>query len=552
MEKPQLIDLIALAQRGDYTGMNFVILARLSTEAKSRKRAEKRAKAEKKGKKLAVTGMDINNRDEQVNACTERIESRGGKVVFVYMEPHTSAWKKKRVQQPDGTFKYLVVRPVYRKVLADMAKGVCSENGERIDALMILDVDRLTRDNRDLEDAIDVVVYNKRPILDWRGSLDLLTEYGRTQARGIVAHKNGQSADTAFRVSQKHKAMQREGIPAGGTRPFGWKKDRRTLHKTEAPLLKAAALDVLGGRSRNSIVAEWNKAGILTSRGNAWTVDTLTLVLRNPRICGHRMISVQNVDENNGETLSRHVVTLLDDKGKPVKGKWKRIIKPEQWEALVEIIGERPNRGDGRNARKYLFTGTLRCGKDGCDQRLRAIKATASAGKPEGFFYYQCPSTSQGGCGGIRIDGWEVDKYLSKIVVAKYEQQTAKREAVAAPAKWTKEAELAAVQEDIADLKKARRERKISAERYYADLNEYEAELSKLSAERNAFLRKQYAAAGKPVNLRQDWPGLTLAEQRAYVERTLSAVTVLPAGGKRRVPVETRLIPVPVADDAAA
>src|SRR3954454_10968323 len=133
MEKPQLIDLIALAQRGDFTGMNFVILARLSTEAKQRKRAKKRAKAAAKGKALPLTGMDINNRDEQVNSCTERIEARGGKVVYVYMEPHTSAWKRKRVRQPDGTFKYLVIRPVYRQALADLAKGVCSANGERID-----------------------------------------------------------------------------------------------------------------------------------------------------------------------------------------------------------------------------------------------------------------------------------------------------------------------------------------------------------------------------------------------------------------------------------
>jgi site-specific DNA recombinase len=83
-----------------------------------------------------------------------------------------------------------------------------------VKARIRLDVDRLTRDNRDLEDTIDVVVRAYRPILDRRGSLDLLTEQGRTNARVIVSFKADQSADTAWRMENKHRALQREGIAA--------------------------------------------------------------------------------------------------------------------------------------------------------------------------------------------------------------------------------------------------------------------------------------------------------------------------------------------------
>jgi site-specific DNA recombinase len=279
------VDLVSRAKAGDLTGMSFAILARLSDESKFRR--HERAQAAKSGGKTQRrprTGMDINNRDEQVLKCTERLISAGAKVVHVYHEPHTSAWKRRRIQLEDGTVIYRVVRPIYKLALTDLAKGAVSESGERLDGLMILDVDRLTRDNRDLEDAIDVVVYHHRPILDWRGSLDLLTDAGRTVARGIVAYKNAQSADTAWRVANKHAALQREGIPAGGARPFGWQEDHRTLHPIEAPLLKKAALEILGGRSRNAVVAEWNQRGIRTSHGNAWRLDTLTAVLRNPRM----------------------------------------------------------------------------------------------------------------------------------------------------------------------------------------------------------------------------------------------------------------------------
>jgi DNA invertase Pin-like site-specific DNA recombinase len=551
------IDLIAKAKAGDLTCMNFAILARLSDESKFRRHELKKKSGKKtaKGAKNAarpMTGLDINNRDEQVTRCTERIEHAGGNVVFVYHEPHTSAWKRKRIRLDDGTVIYRVIRPVYKQALADLAKGKVAETGERLDGLMILDVDRLTRDNRDLEDAIDVVVYRRRPILDWRNSIDLLTESGRTNARGIVAYKNAQSTDTAWRVANKHKALQREGIPAGGPRPFGWKKDRRTLHPVEAPLLKTAALDVLAGKTLHSVVVGWADRGILTANGKKWRREALLSVLRNPRICGYRMATVHEVNQETGDDFTRRVVAL-NDKGKPIKGQWERIITPKEWRALIELLGESYRRGNGHNARVYLLSGTLRCGKDGCDEKLRAVKAPASRskGKPEGFFWYGCPSKAQGGCGGVRIDGPAADEYVTKLVIAKYEQQTAKRKATKAPAVWDKQSQLDRVHEDMTALKAARRADppKISAERYYAELSELEALESALVRESNAFTRRQYASAGTRVDLRADWTGLTLAEKHAHIERMLTAVTVMPVPkGRRSVPASERLIPTPVPD----
>lgn len=556
-----VVDLVVRAKAGDLAGMNFAILARLSDESKYRRHQRKQAaenarkRNAKQGPKKASqrqrrpsTGLDINNRDEQVFKCRERLTTAGAHVVFVYHEPHTSAWKRKRIRQDDGTVIWRVVRPVYKQALTDLAKGVVTENGERLDGLMILDVDRLTRDNRDLEDAIDIVVYNHRPILDWRGSLDLLTDAGRTVARGIVAYKNAQSADTAWRVANKHAAMQREGIPAGGHRAFGWQEGNRKRHSVEAPILKKGALAVLGGRSRYSVVAEWRRQGILTTRGHEWSVDSFTVVLRNPRMCGYRMVTVCNQDEANGQTLKRHVTVLLNEKGKPVKGQWEPILTPKQWYALMEVIGEAPQRGDGRNARKYLSVGTLRCGIDGCDTPLRSQKAPPSAGKPEGFFWYICPPKGNGGCGGVRLDGPATDAYIAKLVIAKYEQQTAKRNATAAPATWDHQAELDAVRENMAAAKATRKAGRISAERYYADLAEYEADEKTLMRDHNAFVRRAQATAGKPVNLRADWDTLSLTERRSYMETTLSAVLVASAKGRRNVPVADRLTPVAAPD----
>jgi site-specific DNA recombinase len=537
-------DLVMRAQRGDLTGMNIGIMERLSNESRQRRHLKDQEAAGVTQGERPRTGLDINNRDEQLADQVEFVESRGGTVVFVYSEPHTSAFKRRRIRLEDDSLIYRVIRPVYQSMLKDLAKGK-APNGARLDGIVCPDLDRLTRDNRDLEDSIDVVTHHHRPILDLSGALDLLTSNGQTNARVIVAFKNAQSADTARRVTRKHKALQREGIPTGGHRPFGWLDDKRTLHPVESVLLRTAVAEILAGRSINAVATAWNRDGVTTARGKVWRGVNLKSVLRNPRMAGYRMITVSNTEDND-ETLSRHVITLKDEAGNPVIGQWERMISPEDWEKLTALIGEKPSRGEGNNTRTYLLTGTLRCGKDDCDTPLRAVKASPSSNKPEGHFWYTCLSSGSGGCGGVKIDGPKTDAVVIKMVITKYEQQAAKRQATTAPGTWGKDAQLERVREDIADAKAARRARKISPERYYADLAEYEAEERELTRERNTFTRAAMATIGAPVTLREDWQAgkLTLPEQRTYIERALTAVIVLPTNGRRNVPTRERLDPV--------
>jgi DNA invertase Pin-like site-specific DNA recombinase len=544
------IDAVKQTMTGDLTGLNFAVLARLSNESKRRRHLKDQEAAGVEPGARPRTGMDINNRTEQVADCTRWVESRGGTVVHIYDEPHTSAYKRRRIKQSDGSVIYRVKRPVYEGMLKDLAKGVVSANGKRLDGVICPDLDRLTRDNRDLEDSIDVVTHHHRPIVDLSGALDLSTQSGQANARVITVFKNAQSADTARRVGRKHQALQREGIPTGGHRPFGWNEDKRTLHPIEAELLKTTVKEILNGRAVTAVAADWNRRGITTARGKLWRAVNLKAVLRNPRMAGYRMITIANTDEDNGETLSRHVVTLKDAEGNPVMGQWERMITPEQWERLIAIIGDAPQRGDGANTRAHLATGTLRCGK--CDTPLRATKAPPSANKPAGYFWYTCLSKGQGGCGGVKIGGPETDTALMWLAIEKYQEETDYQDASAEPQPWAREDELTLVREDLAALKAARRapaagRARITAERYYADLAELEGEERALLREKNALIKAAQLAADVPVTLEEDWTGdrLTLTEQRVYLERAFSAVIVAPTNGKRGIPARDRLTPVP-------
>ncbi|WP_405547796.1 recombinase family protein [Streptomyces phaeochromogenes] len=484
----------------------------------------------------------MKSREEQEKDTRRFVESRGGRYVHTYEEPDTSAWKRKRVRQPDGTVAYRVIRPVFEGALEDLKRGA-APNGEHLDGLIVYDIDRLTRDNRHLEDAIEVVENFRRPIIDITGTLDLLTDNGRTVARLLVTVANKSSADTARRVRRKHHALQQAGIPTGSVRPFGYKDDKRTLDPKEADAIRKAVERILTGASPRAIVVEWNKRGILTPRGNKWTKETVKLVLRNPRICGHRSKKVREFNPETG-TESVHVEPVLDDAGNPVKGQWDAIVSVADWEAVTAAIGSRPELGDAYNARKYLGTGTLRCDKNGCGSRLRAMKAPASRNKPAGFFYYTCPDKGTGyGCGGVRISGPDTDEAIKMLVITKYEEEARDREAMAVPEEWDGEEELARIREDIADWTEQREQRLVSKERFFAFLAKAETTERRLVKERNEWRRRTLLAQGKPVDLEREWDELDFVEKRAYVEKALLAVLVGPAvrlGG----PVWDRLTPI--------
>lgn len=537
-------EVVTRVQWGDLTGQSWAGLTRLSTEEVEGELDTD----EQSDRPRYLTGKDIKSRDEQEKDNRAFVEARGGRYIYTYTEPDTSAWKRKRVRLPDGQTVYRVIRPVFEGALRDLKAGR-APNGEPLDGLMVYDIDRLTRDPRHLEDAIEVVEQYHRPIIDITGTLDLLTDNGRVLARVVTAMSNKSSADTSRRVKRKHRAMQKAGIPTGGPRPYGWKKDRRTLEPDEAQNLRDAAPRLLAGTATASmIVAQWNLGGILSASGNRWTLQTFKQVMRNPRICGYRTRYAITFDPETG-VERRRAVPVYDDEGKPVMGQQEPILTVEQWQAIDDLFENGPKREPGSNSRVYLLSGTLRCGKNGCGTKLRSLKASPGRKKPEGYFEYMCPSSRTGpGCGGVSINGQDADALVKKMIIAKHELEANERDAVAAAGDWPRESELQRVRADIAAARAARRT--ISAERYYQDLAEFEAEERDLLKERNVWRRRAQAINGKPVDMAKEWDreGITLEERRAYVQLAYSAIIVHPVGKGSRVPLRDRLEPIPNLD----
>ncbi|OAA27188.1 resolvase family protein [Frankia sp. EI5c] len=135
----------------------------------------------------------------------EFADEHGATIEKVYQEKK-SAWKKKTIVLEDGTMISRVIRPDYAELLADLRSGF-------LDGAIVWDLDRLTRDLRDLEDAIEVVELYRRPIVG--PGVDLTTEYGKANARAQAVAANKASADTSRRVRRSHRHRAERGFLSG-------------------------------------------------------------------------------------------------------------------------------------------------------------------------------------------------------------------------------------------------------------------------------------------------------------------------------------------------
>jgi site-specific DNA recombinase len=134
------------------------------------------------------------------------------------------------------------------------------------------------------------------------GEYDLATSSGRLHFRIKGAVARHESEHRAERLRLKHDEIARAGGHHGGPRPFGFEyepvvlRDGRTayrftgrLEETEAELIGEAARRLLNGESVYGILADWERLGIRSPKGNLWLATSFRNMLTSPRIAGLRV-----------------------------------------------------------------------------------------------------------------------------------------------------------------------------------------------------------------------------------------------------------------------
>jgi DNA invertase Pin-like site-specific DNA recombinase len=435
-----------------------------------------RISSDREGDNLAIS--------RQLADCRALAERRGWRVAEEYVDADISAYSVRR-------------RPAYERMVEEIEAGL-------IDAVIVYHADRLHRHPRELEDFISLCERTSTKMATVSGDVDLSTHEGQLMARimGAVARK--ESDDKSRRIRRKHEEIAQAGRPSGGgTRPFGYESDHRTVRPAEAAIIRECAERALAGDSLRSICIDLNERGVETVRGSQWSPQTLRRMLMSGRISGQR--------EHKGEIVAA--------------AEWDAIITVEQTQRLRARLGD-PDRRTNRSARRHLLARLLRC--ELCGTKM------VSRPRADGTARYVCATgPSFGGCGKIAINADPLDLVVTEMVLHRLDSPDLAAALNGKPddpegAGWQEEIEAARAQLD--ELAGMWAEREISRHEYLAARAPIEKRET-LAKKRLAAINRTTTLAdhvGNAKGLRERWPRLTLTRQEQIVAAVIDHVVIAP------------------------
>lgn len=435
-----------------------------------------RISSDREGDNLAIS--------RQLADCEQLAKQRGWKVVERYVDADISAYSGKR-------------RPEYQRLLEEIEAGV-------VEAVVVYHADRLHRHPRELEDFIDLCQRQGTKMATVSGDLDLSTHEGQLMARitGAVARK--ESDDKSRRIQRKHQELAHAGrVSGGGTRPFGFEDDKRTIRPDEAAVIRECARRVLAGDSLRSICSDLNERAVRSATGKLWSSQTLRRLLMSGRISGQR--------EHHGEIVSR--------------AEWDPIVTPAETERLRAKLGD-PDRRTNRTARRYLLARLLRCSHCGSPLFARP--------RDDGSRRYVCASgPGFGGCGKLTIVADPLELFIVEAVLHRLdspELPKALNGAAADPqgSEWQREIER--TQAKLDELAALWADGEISRSEWLTARGPIEKRLD-AAKKRLATLNRTSALTphlGNGSELRERWADMSLTRQQQIVAALLEQVVVGP------------------------
>lgn len=308
--------------------------------------------------------------DRQREDCESIVQARGWELVETYTDQSISASDAKKN------------RPAYNRMVEDWHRG-------RYDAIVCWDLDRLTRQPRQLEDWIDAAEKGGLRLVTANGEADLGVDAGRMFARIKAAVARQEVERKSAR--QKRAAQQRaqQGKPWGARRAFGYTQDRSELNEPEATAAREMYREYLAGTSQREIARRLNAAGLTTTMGGPWRQTGVREFLRSPRNAGLRTY--------RGEVVG--------------PGNWPPLVSEATWRATVQRMDDQAPASTRRGGVKYLLPGILRCAV--CDAPTRTGYAA------NGNRQYVCPNRHMGRSAEV------VDAYVSELVVQRLQREPA-------------------------------------------------------------------------------------------------------------------------------
>lgn len=483
-----------------------------------------------------MDGLAIDRQREQ---CEALAKYRQWQVVETYVDQSKSATDRTKV------------RPAYNQMVADYKAGA-------FDAIICYDLDRLTRQPRQLEDWIDASELRGLALVTANGDADLSTDGGRMYARIKAAVARAEMERKGARQSAAQLQRAKQGRAPKGMRPLGYTVNgevipdeavavRAIYHlftRSDHPeSLRSLARGLSGTepipgltpRPRHSHVVSVERAQRRLAEGkaprpiepdDAWSPSTVLGILRNPRYAQMSTYTPKKAQADGGRRRSWRAQILRDDAGEPIRGQWDAIIDDETWWRAQSILddAERVTNTSGSTKRKHLGSGLYRCG-------ICGVKVT---GAPRG---YRCAQHVERDNDGTVIvpslmrSGAQVDEFVTALIAERLKQPDALRKEASTDSDVASSGIAAAISEQRARILRAQRdydEEVIEGRDLKRIRDAAEARIAQLETER---LLSGQAAGLAPVLGADDsseaFLNASLAVQRHVID-ALVTVTLLP------------------------
>lgn len=370
-----------------------------------------------------MDGLAIDRQREQ---CEALAKYRQWEVVETYVDQSKSATDRTKA------------RPAYDQMVVDYKAGA-------FDAIICYDLDRLTRQPRQLEDWIDASELRGLALVTANGDADLATDGGRMYARIKAAVARAEMERKGARQSAAQLQRAKQGRAPKGMRPFGYAVNGDVI-PDEADAVRAiyrlftradhpeslrslarglSGTELIPGltpRPKHSHVVSVERAQRRIADGKKpravqpdgdWSSSTVLGILRNPRYAQMSTYTPKKAQADGGCRRSWRAQILRDDVGEPIRGQWDAIIDDETWWRAQSILddAERVTNTSGSTKRKHLGSGLYRCGV--CDAKVTG----ASRG-------YRC-------AGHVMRSGAAVDEYVTLVIGKRLSRKDAKKRVLA-------------------------------------------------------------------------------------------------------------------------
>lgn len=358
--------------------------------------------------------------ERQREDCERLAEREGWEVVETYVDQSISATNASKV------------RPAYDQMVEDYRAGAFT-------AIVCYDLDRLTRQPRQLEDWIDAAARRGLLLKSVAGDVDLTNENGLITAGIKVQLARGEVMRKSKRQSAAQRQRAKQGRAPKGVRPLGYtvqgdvipdeadavRAIYKAFSRVEQPESLRSLARALSGdgdvegiakRSRHSHVISTERAAARVAKGleprpikpdGPWSPSTVLGVLRNPRYAGMSTYTPKEYQADGGRRRSWKSQILRDDAGEPIRGQWEAIVDDETWWRVQEILDDeqRVTNTSGSTKRKHLGSGLYRCAE--CGGKV--------TGAPRG---YRC-------AGHVMRTGPVIDEFVTNVVARRLAEKDA-------------------------------------------------------------------------------------------------------------------------------